>query len=89
MSHQFQLFARPAEGSLERILRTVRARGFEVQDMNVRLEGGRYHVRLRVGGRRDTGMLARQLEKLWDVEHLAALQAAPEARESMDRVSAA
>ncbi|EHQ53811.1 hypothetical protein ECTPHS_14181 [Ectothiorhodospira sp. PHS-1] len=34
-------------------------------------------------------MLARQLEKLWDVEHLAALQAAPEARESMDRVSAA
>lgn len=85
MNPQFQLLARPADGSLERILRTVRSRGFEVRDMHVRLDddGHRYHVRLKVSGSRDPAMLARQLEKLCDVEHLAALHTASAADESV------
>lgn len=81
MSHQLQILARSAPGSLERILRTVRVRGFELSGMSLELDEarGRYHLHLRLRGERPLGLLERQLEKLPDVEQLLALH--PGARE--------
>ncbi|MFP4080196.1 MAG: ACT domain-containing protein [Ectothiorhodospira sp.] len=79
MSARWQLFTRPAPEALERILRTVRARGFLVREFQVlpqvALQDG-YRVRLAVDGARDPAPLRRQLEKLWDVEQV--LEAVPE-----------
>ena len=77
MSHQLQILARNAPGSLERILRTVRVRGYALCGLDVELDEarGRYQLQLRVRGERPLDPLLRQLEKLVDVEQLLTLHA--------------
>lgn len=77
MNHRLELLARPADAALERILRTVRARGFQVCDLQANLEAddGHYRLCLSVSGSRDVGMLVRQLQKIWDVEAVTTVEA--------------
>lgn len=76
MNHRLELLARPADAALERILRTVRARGFQVCDLQANLEAdGYYRLCLSVSGSRDVGMLVRQLQKIWDVEAVTTAEA--------------
>ncbi|WP_226911418.1 acetolactate synthase 2 small subunit [Gallaecimonas mangrovi] len=57
---------RPAPAALERLLRTVRHRGFEMTQMQWQPEG----VRLSVKHEQPLSHLTRQLEKLADVVSL-------------------
>ena len=58
-----------SEGALERLLRTTRHRGFEVQSMQVQTSRTPdvYDVTLRLNGERAVENFSRQLEKLVDV----------------------
>ena len=82
MSHQLQIIARATPGALERILRTLRVRGFELHHLAVELDAAaqRYRLQLRVEGARALSMLERQLEKLVEVEQLLAMHAGGGAR---------
>lgn len=76
MSHQFEIIARDVPGSLERILRTVRVRGFELLRLNMERENGEplyCRLHLQVEGERCPQMLERQLRKLVDVRQAAAV----------------
>ena len=60
-------------GSLQRLLGTIRRRGFEVETMMVTksavTEG--YHIEVRLGGERSFEMLARQIAKLFEVSSVS------------------
>lgn len=59
---------RRTEGALLRLLGLVQRRGFEIVDIATeQAEAGVWRVRLDLESPRDTGPLARQIEKLYDV----------------------
>ena len=62
-------------GSLERLLRVIRHRGFHISNMNVALtpDGQCYDVTLRIESQRQLLLLTRQLSKLTDVMQLDVL----------------
>ncbi len=67
-------------GSLERIIRTIRHRGFEMIALNVGLnsDGSAANLAVQVRSERKLSTLTRQLEKLFDVQHLEVLCCASE-----------
>ncbi|MCO7227171.1 acetolactate synthase 2 small subunit [Pleionea sp. CnH1-48] len=62
-------------GSLERLLRVTRHRGFNITQMNVSAnqEHQGYDITLRVAGERELKLLTRQLDKLMNVQQLNVL----------------
>lgn len=75
MTHELQIVARSQAGDLERILRTLCVRGFEVQQMNADLDaaGGRLRLGVRISGERAVEVLERQLARLVEVETVLAV----------------
>ncbi|HFB67051.1 MAG TPA: acetolactate synthase 2 small subunit [Aeromonadales bacterium] len=67
-------------GSLERIIRTIRHRGFDMIALNVSLNSDATAANLAVQVRSDRKLstLTRQLEKLFDVQNLQVLSSASE-----------
>lgn len=74
MIHELQITARPQAGGLERILRTLRVRGYQVlyleADLDVARE--RMHLVVRASGERTLDLLERQLMRLVEVEKVLA-----------------
>lgn len=75
MTHELQIVTRAQAGGLERILRTLRIRGFEVQHLQADLDAarGRLHLGVRISGERALGVLERQLARLVEVETVLAV----------------
>ncbi len=71
--HTLSLKINNISGSLERIIRTVRHRGFEMVSLNVNVSGdGRTaFVELSVCSARHLSSLTKQLEKLFDVQQIS------------------
>lgn len=51
-------------GSMERLLRVIRVRGFEIVDMRLQLDATAYDLELSIRGQRDPQNLCEQLRKL-------------------------
>ncbi|ABC33477.1 Acetolactate synthase (isozyme II), small (regulatory) subunit [Hahella chejuensis KCTC 2396] len=60
-------------GALERVMRVVRVRGFQVEDLRLQRLPDGYEAQLTVSGSRPPETLLRQLQKLLDVKGLKAL----------------
>ncbi|APZ41993.1 ACT domain-containing protein [Acidihalobacter ferrooxydans] len=77
MNHELQIIARPQTGALERILRTLRVRGFEVQRMHADFDTARerFHLGVWLQGERAPDVLERQLLRLAEVETVLAVHA--------------
>jgi acetolactate synthase II small subunit len=75
MNHELQIIARPQAGGLERILRTLRVRGFDVQRMQADFDAtkGRLQLGVWVAGDRALDVLERQLARLVEVETVLAV----------------
>ena len=69
-------------GSLERLLRIVRHRGFLVTNLNVDVvpENARFDITLNVPSERQSSLLTKQLLKLVDVRQLDVLEGVSYAR---------
>lgn len=68
MQHQLLIQARFRPEILERILRIVRHRGFQVCAMNMTsMNSGDINIELLVASQRPVGLLSSQLSKLMDV----------------------
>lgn len=82
MSSLLYLQIKNEEGALERILRTTRHRGFQLESFNVQPARNPelYDVTLRVAGERPLGFLSRQFDKLFDVVAVTELCEATYAR---------
>ncbi len=66
------LIIKNISGSLERIIRTIRHRGFEMLSLNVTLshDANTANLEVQVCSERRLSTLTRQLEKLYDVQTL-------------------
>jgi acetolactate synthase II small subunit len=75
MTHELQIIARPQAGGLERILRTLRVRGFDVQRLQADFDvaRGRFQLGVWVAGDRALEVLERQLARLVEVETVLAV----------------
>jgi acetolactate synthase II small subunit len=60
--------AKIQDAIVERILRTVRHRGYQLRGMELAVHGAAYSMTLTVAGTRGEPYLVKQLEKLVDVE---------------------
>ncbi|AVJ19775.1 acetolactate synthase 2 small subunit [Serratia rhizosphaerae] len=69
MQHQLSIQARFRPEMLERVLRVVRHRGFQVCAMNMAsgLNSDRVNIELTVASQRSVDLLSSQLNKLMDV----------------------
>ncbi|NTS75848.1 acetolactate synthase 2 small subunit [Catenovulum sp. SM1970] len=78
MSHTFNIIAKQQPAMLERVLRVVRHRGFNLQSLNVAdcTESGNVEIELTVSGVRPIETLQKQLDKLYDIAHLELTSAA-------------
>ncbi len=72
-THLLTMQIKSVAGSLERVIRTVRHRGFEMVSLNVNLnaDGRSACLSLSVRSERHLSTLTRQLEKLYDVLSLS------------------
>lgn len=70
--HHLAIQARRRPEILERVLRVVRHRGFEIQAMNMARgdEGDSVSIELTVASARPVALLSSQLSKLLDVAHV-------------------
>lgn len=67
------------EGSLIRVLGVIERRGYGIESLNVSLCGkDAYRLAFNVESARDVHVLARQLERLFDVRCVQLLQPVPE-----------
>lgn len=74
MRHQLLVQARQRPEVLERILRVVRHRGFQIISMNMTQEqGNKIQLQLTVESERPLHLLAYQIDKLVDVEYVDCL----------------
>lgn len=74
MRHQLLVQARQRPEVLERILRVVRHRGFQIISMNMTQEqGNKIQLQLTVESERPLYLLAYQIDKLVDVEYVDCL----------------
>ncbi len=80
MSHILQCTLQATPEAPERILQVIRIRGFEVNSMQLRREGERLLVELRLGGERSIENLVRQLDKLIGMESVRCLSGVPVTR---------
>ncbi|POT54542.1 acetolactate synthase 2 small subunit [Citrobacter amalonaticus] len=76
MQHQVNVAARFNPETLERVLRVVRHRGFQVCAMNMEAAGDaqNINIELTVASPRSVDLLFSQLSKLVDVAHVAICQ---------------
>ncbi|WET40666.1 acetolactate synthase 2 small subunit [Citrobacter enshiensis] len=76
MQHQVNVAARFSPETLERVLRVVRHRGFQVCAMNMETAGDaqNINIELTVASPRSVDLLFSQLSKLVDVAHVAICQ---------------
>ncbi|EAC1133706.1 acetolactate synthase 2 small subunit [Salmonella enterica subsp. enterica] len=78
MQHQVNVSARFNPETLERVLRVVRHRGFQVCSMNMEAttDAQNINIELTVASPRSVDLLFSQLSKLVDVAHVAICQSA-------------
>ncbi|APZ72721.1 TPA: acetolactate synthase 2 small subunit [Salmonella enterica] len=78
MQHQVNVSARFNPETLERVLRVVRHRGFQVFSMNMEAasDAQNINIELTVASPRSVDLLFSQLSKLVDVAHVAICQSA-------------
>ncbi|MDN8602090.1 MULTISPECIES: acetolactate synthase 2 small subunit [Citrobacter] len=76
MQHQVNVAARFSPETLERVLRVVRHRGFQVCAMNMETasDAQNINIELTVASPRSVDLLFSQLSKLVDVAHVAICQ---------------
>lgn len=68
MAHyQLTIKANKRPETLERILRVIRHRGFEVKSLNVEENDTVFDLKLTLTSQRPLSLLTRQLDKLFDV----------------------
>lgn len=72
MQHQLTLRANQRPETLERILRVVRHRGFEIVSLHAEQQNGTLQLSLTVQSERDIALLFNQLAKLEDIEQIGA-----------------
>lgn len=72
MQHQLTLRANQRPETLERILRVVRHRGFEIVSLHAEQQNGELQLSLTVQSERDIALLFNQLAKLEDIEQIGA-----------------
>ena len=65
-----QCWINSQSGSIERLLRTIRVRGFAIHAMTLQSNDTGYVIEMAVSGRRDLANLAWQLRKLMDVHRV-------------------
>lgn len=72
MSASIEMMISQQTGSLERILRVVRHRGFQIDAMQLSsaIESSQRILSMQVRGERNIERLTAQLNKLWDVHSL-------------------
>ncbi len=72
MSASIEMMISHQTGSLERILRVVRHRGFQIDSMQLSsaIESTQRVLSMKVRGERNIERLTAQLNKLWDVHSL-------------------
>ena len=72
MNHQLTILCRKKSDAMERVLRTVRHRGFTLEGMTMTLSGcGReFELSIEVRSQRSLHLLTSQLQKLHDVLRL-------------------
>lgn len=70
MQHQLTLRANQRPETLERILRVVRHRGFEIVSLHAEQQNGELQLSLTVQSERDITLLFNQLAKLEDIEDI-------------------
>ncbi len=72
MSASIEMMISQQAGSLERILRVVRHRGFHIDAMQLSsaIESAQLVLSMEVRGERNIERLTAQLKKLWDVHSL-------------------
>lgn len=70
MQHQLTLRANQRPETLERILRVVRHRGFEIVSLHAEQQNGTLQLSLTVQSERDIALLFNQLAKLEDIEDI-------------------
>jgi acetolactate synthase regulatory subunit len=73
MKHRFRLELDEADGALPRVLLTAARRGGRPVGIVARLAAGRFEVELEVESARPPALLARQLERLFDVRSVEVL----------------
>lgn len=72
MQHQLTLRANQRPETLERILRVVRHRGFEIVSLHAEQQNDELQLSLTVQSERDIALLFNQLAKLEDIEQIGA-----------------
>ncbi|MFA9487648.1 MULTISPECIES: acetolactate synthase 2 small subunit [unclassified Mannheimia] len=65
--YQLSIKANKRPETLERILRVIRHRGFEVKSLNVESNDATFELKLILVSNRQLSLLTHQLEKLFDV----------------------
>lgn len=65
--YQLSIKANKRPETLERILRVIRHRGFEVKNLNVEANNSTFELKLTLVSQRQISLLVHQLEKLFDV----------------------
>lgn len=65
--YQLTLKANKRPETLERILRVIRHRGFEVKSLKVEANNSTFELELTLVSQRQISLLTHQLEKLFDV----------------------
>ncbi|MFA9499340.1 acetolactate synthase 2 small subunit [Mannheimia sp. E30BD] len=65
--YQLSIKANKRPETLERILRVIRHRGFEVKSLNVEANDATFELKLILVSNRQLSLLTHQLEKLFDV----------------------
>ncbi|MDY2947911.1 acetolactate synthase 2 small subunit [Mannheimia varigena] len=66
-TYQLTLRANKRPETLERILRVIRHRGFELKSLNVESEERIFNLTLTLSSQRPLTLLTHQLEKLFDI----------------------
>lgn len=66
-TYQLTLRANKRPETLERILRVIRHRGFELKSLNVESEEHIFNLTLTLSSQRPLTLLTHQLEKLFDI----------------------
>lgn len=72
MQYQLTLRAHRRPETLERILRVVRHRGFEIVSLHAEQQNDELQLSLTVQSERDISLLFNQLAKLEDIEQIGA-----------------
>ena len=72
---KLRLRLRPEHGALQRVLVHTGRRGFDTVALTARPEGETMHVELEVRGPRDLSLLARTLERLYEVTSVEIVEA--------------